>query len=464
MSGNLFSEFEKSNKDVWRKQAEKEIKQAVSEIMSLKRDGLDHIDPYQTAENLDLLLLKDLQNSQKKNPAWLNIPVITIKEPWIANADIKTALDNGAHGIYIKTSSLSIAKCEFSKVLHNVRLSENPVYFESSENVADLFNVISKGAGYYIKGGIAHDPVANWMRTGQSHLQCIPGIVEVFEKTKSMKEFHPLMVEGHVYHNSGANPVQELAFIISNLVYYLDILTDAGISPLLALNHLFFSVSVGTSHLTEIAKLRALRFLHKKIGRAYEIPGELCNAFVHACTSSFYQTGQVPYNNLVRATLEAMSAVNGGCNALSVRPYNHGFAEPDPFADRLARNLSLLISNESYLNQVADPAAGSYFLESLSLQLADAAWELFLIMEQKGGIVKCFEQGFIQDEIENSWNEKLRSMETDRVVIGVNKYVSGKPASDLNSGKLNTNGEMNSAIRTLPDRNLARHWTKKSGL
>ena len=460
MPGNLFSEFDLSNNDVWKKQAEQEMKQPVSEIRSLRRDGLNYIPPFQSARDLDEIRLDDLRNAQKRIPGWANVQVVQIDEPWAANSKIDKALKNGADGIYLKTKAKSIAKCEFSKVLHNVRLSENAVFFESGENAAELFDVISKGAGYYIKGGIAHDPVANWMRSGKDFEPALKAVVSLFEKTKNMREFYPVMIEGHIFHNSGANPVQELAFMAGTLVFYLDKLTEAGIAPVRALNHCFFSVSIGTAHLTEIAKLRALRFIYRKISSAYEVPDELCSAYIHTCTSSFYSTEQTPHNNLLRAASEAMSAVTGGCDALTVLGYNDGFVKYDDFSDRIARNLSLLISSESYLSHVADPAAGSYFIENLSLQLADAAWDLFLETEQKGGIIECFKTGFIQDEIEKSWLDKLTSMDQDKIMVGVNKYVSDQPVAHPDSTGLDISDS--NGLRILSEKNLAGAWNHKS--
>ncbi len=97
-----------------------------------------------------------------------------------------------------------------------------------------------------------------------------------------------------------------------------------------------------------------------------------------------------------RSTSEAMSAVVAGCNALTVKPFNHTFAEPNHFSERIARNVSLIISGESYVNQVADPSAGSYFIENLTLKLADAAWELFLQLEKKGELFLHLKTGLFR--------------------------------------------------------------------
>ena len=458
MPGNLFSEFAPSDRKAWEKQAEKEIKGPVSELKLLKITGQDDIEPYLTPEDLDNERIKDLQKCQKKNPGWLNMPLIKRTESKLTNLKINNTLQGGAQAILLDITNTDLAKCEFPKLLHSIRLSDVPVYFKTEQNSDNLFDLISKGAGYYIKGGIAHDPIAHWMRSGQPFDMSFDEISVLLKKTKNMREFYPLMIESHVYHQAGANPVQELAFLISAMVGSVDILTNAGISPLQAINHFFFSVSAGTEYLTETSKLRALRYLYRKISRAYKLPDDLCHAFIHVSTSSFFNTEQLPHNNMLRATSEAMSAVVGGCNALTVRAYNHTYAEPDEFSDRIARNVSLLIANESYLNHVADPSAGSYFIENLTLKMADAAWSLFLTLEQKGGIITAFKNGFVQDEIEKSWNEKILSMSQERVIIGVNKFGSKSALTESDDLSIVEKKDETNQFRLLPERNLAKQW------
>lgn len=173
--------------------------------------------------------------------------------------------------------------------------------------------------------------------------------------------------------------------LISATVNYLDLLTDKGISPLTAFNRALFTISIGTNFLSEIAKLRAFRSLLRKISNAYQLPAELCTPFIQAQTSTFNDSASEPYTNMIRSASEAMSAVMGGCNALTVRPYDESANKQSDFSARIARNVSSILAHESALAYVADPAAGSYMLEKMSLDMAARAWELFLEMEESGG-------------------------------------------------------------------------------
>lgn len=458
MSKLLFSEFKFSSKDTWKKQAEKELGDNNSRIGSWEIAPDLFVDPYYTADNVYNEQIQELQNCQKKKSGWLNIPIISFDKPWLTNAKVKSSLESGANAVILDLGETDLIKSELSKTLHTIRLSDTPVFFRTQKNSENLFEEISRGAGYYLKGGIYNDPLANWMRTGNDFTEALENACEVVNKTKLMREFRPIMIESHVFHNSGANVVQELAFLLASTVHYLDKMTDAGISPLHALNRFFYSISIGTEYLTEIAKLRALRFLYQKISRAYQVPDELCNVFIHTQTSSFYDSAHSAETNMIRSTSEATSAVIGGCNGLTVQAYDHYFSQPTEFSERVARNVSSLLANESYLDAVADPGAGSYQIEMMSLKIADAAWNLFLQTEEKGGLISCFDQGFIQSEIENSWQKKVADMNNGKIMIGVNKYKNEGESVNVTVDIVKNN---NPNFISLPNRNLSATIFKK---
>ena len=459
MLDSLFSEFNFSDKNAWKKQAQKELDGKDDKLNNWRITPNLPIEPYYTPEDIDWPEISTLQASQKQTPGWLNLPLIKFDMPWPTNAKIKAALEAGADAVILLLPELELVKSELAKTLHSIRLSDTPIFFQTKINPEKLFQEVSKGAGYYLKGGIFNDPLANWMRSGGDFQLEIETICTVLKKTKMMREFRPFMIESHVFHDAGANPVQELAFLMASTVHYIDKLTDCGISSLHALNRFFYSISVGPDYLSEIAKLRALRFLHAKIGQAYKLPHELCNAFIQTQTSTFYSVAHSPHNNIIRSTSEAMSAVIGGCDALTVLPHDESFTESNEHSQRIARNISLLLSNESYFDQVADPAAGSYHLEIMSRKMAEEAWNLFLEVEEKGGIVACFENNFVQEEIEKSWQQKVGDINSGKVIVGLNKFQSEEKISEMKKyKKKNILASDNDNLNYLPVRNLSGAW------
>ncbi len=433
----MWTDFTKTDKNSWQKRAEKELKGRPYEDMLYRPAASVQMEPYYTDREVNESDLKMIQVAQKQSPGWLTLPVIPFDEASTVNSRIQQYLSGGADGVWLLGGDLDLDKLELGKSLYTIRLTDTPVFLESSEHPVRLIKELSQGAGYYLKGGIVHDPLAAWMRKGTSTQGVFDQIAEAIISTKNMREFRCYKVESHVFHESGADAVQELAYTLASFVTYLDQLTDRDVPALLAVTRLVFTVSVGTDYLTEIAKLRALRYLYRKITDAYELPAELCQAFVHTQSSQLYQSGHSPHTNLVRRTSEAMSAVVGGCDALSTLPHDAQYNKPSDFSERIARNISLLLKNEALLDRVADPAAGSYYLEIETQKLAAAAWDKFLEIEKQGGLTKAFEKNIIQEDIKNAWNARVDEYQTGKVLVGANKYqeenqVEKKPAETIN--------------------------------
>ena len=419
MEPSLLSEFSSLPKNIWQQKLEEELKgRSLADVSHTIAPTVAMV-PYYVADDLNTQpVYKNIQASQRLTPGWLTLPYVVFDEPKEVNQRIKNHIQQGADGIWLDCGSTPLSHLELTKTLHTVRLTDTPVFLDTPEAAPALITELTQGASYYLKGGIVHDPVTHWMRTGQDFSKAFDRMAEGMSLTKAMREFRSYKVESHVFHEAGADAVQELAYTLASFVTSLDQLTERGVSPLLAASRLVFAISVDTDYLAQIAKLRALRYLYRNITRAYGFPDALCQAFIHAQTSRLYRSVRSPHTNIIRHTSEAMSAVMGGCDALSVLPH----AEPTDFSDRVARNISLVLKSESYLDKVADPAAGAYYLEILTARLAEAAWHLFLEIEEKGGLPKAFEQNFIQQAIEHSWTGKVAEFQNGGVRVGVNKF------------------------------------------
>jgi methylmalonyl-CoA mutase len=437
MKASLWTDFSKTDKHSWLRRAERELKGRPYEEVLFRPATSVQMEPYYTSGEVNESDLKIIQQAQKQNPGWLTIPIVTFDEAGAVNSRILQQLAGGAEGLWLSCGDHDLDTLDLTKTLFSVRLTDTPVYFASSVPPPSLIEEILHGSGYYLKGGVVHDPLATWMRAGTSTQGAYDQIAQAITATQAMREFRCFGVESHVFHESGADTVQELAFTLASFVTYMDQLTDRDVPALLAATRFVFSVSVGTDYLTEIAKLRALRYLYRKITDAYALPAEQCQAFVHAQSSRLYQSAHSPHTNLVRRTSEAMSAVVGGCDALSIEPHDALYDTPSDFSERIARNISLLLKNEALLDRVADPAAGAYYLELETQKLATAAWDLFLEIEQQGGLVKAFEKNIIQEEIKKLWHSRVEEYHNGRVLVGANKYreenqVEKKPAEVIN--------------------------------
>jgi methylmalonyl-CoA mutase len=227
-----------------------------------------------------------------------------------------------------------------------------------------------------------------------------------------------------VFHNAGATLVQELAFGLAMGSEYLCRLTDAGISADSAAQKIKFTFAVGSSYFMEMAKFRAARVLWANVTKAYGVKEEASSVMkIHAVTSSWNQTVYDPNVNMLRATTEVMSATLAGVDSLEVLPFDKPIRKPSVFSNRIARNLQTILKEESYFDRVIDPAAGSYYIETLTNAIAEEAWKLFKQVEEKGGYLAAFKAGFIQEQIKASAQKRDVNIATRRqILLGSNQY------------------------------------------
>ncbi|AYQ31679.1 methylmalonyl-CoA mutase subunit beta [Runella sp. SP2] len=425
----LFSEFSPASKEIWKQQTIKDLKGKDFEATLLwnTAEGIV-VEPYYGAEDLADERFVEIQASQAKNAGWLNQPQVEVGEEKATNSQLKALLQKGVDALTLDLTKNK--KIELTKLLDGIKLSETPVFFQTGGREVATVSELLRFIPYQMKGGLADDGLARWTQTGELSETYFEELTNCIRQTQTSPQFRTVCVSSHAFHNAGANIAQELAFTLSSAVTFLDKLTDEGLAVEKILPKVYFSLSIGTNYFLEIAKLRALRYLWERIcGQFLKEEGtslrryDKANCYIHAQTSTFYDAATTPNTNMLRATTEAMSAVMGGCDALTVHAYDAVFQESDEFSERIARNISILLKGESYLDKTIDPAAGSYYLENLTLQLADEAWKLFLAIEEKGGFMEAIAQNIIQEAIEENFQQTLKALEEGkRVMVGVNKF------------------------------------------
>ncbi|MEM7434538.1 MAG: methylmalonyl-CoA mutase family protein [Myxococcota bacterium] len=230
-------------------------------------------------------------------------------------------------------------------------------------------------------------------------------------------------VSSDPYHGGGASAVQELAATLATAVEYLRQLTDGGLGIDAAARQLRFAIPVSSDFFGQIAKLRAARWLWAKIISASG--GEPASGAmqIHARTSAFTKTRRDPWVNMLRATAECTAAILGGAQSIATVPFDASIGTADELARRLARNTQFVLREESHLDAVADPAGGSWFVESLTRELAEAAWEEFQRIERAGGILGALANGSLQDAIaEFSRTTQSHIAKRRTPVVGVSEF------------------------------------------
>lgn len=249
-----------------------------------------------------------------------------------------------------------------------------------------------------IRGAVEADPIIRLVINGKL---CIPVdsgfdyLASLIRETLVMENYRCIQINGKWFKNSGSGSVRELAFALSMAVEYLNQMTDRGLDPGSVAKSIRFSFGVGPSYFIEIARLRAARLLWAVVCRKFGITERSSRMEIHCETITQNPDAGDHYMNMIRTQTEAMSAVIGGTDSLTVHPFEGNNSGPGDFPERIARNQQLLLKEEALFDKVADPSAGSYYIEKITSLVAENAWKLFLQIEDSGGFLTAFNSGLI---------------------------------------------------------------------
>lgn len=343
---------------------------------------------------------------------------------------------------FIIDDPLTVNEKNFAVLLDGIDPEGSEISFHSNGKAKEIIALLIGISGKKgidkssFRGAVEADPLGRLMLNGTL---CIP-VESGFDYLASLTldaahlpNYHNVLVNGSNFTNTGSGSVQELAFSIAMAVEYLAQLTDRGIDPGLAVTRLRFRFGIGSNYFMEIAKLRAARILWSLINEAFGLHGnDSARMEIHSVTSEWNKTLYDPYVNMLRTQTEAMSAVLGGTDSLTVNPFDIAFNMPGEFSERIARNQQLLLKEEAYFDKVADPASGCYYIENLTALVADNAWKLFLEIEDAGGFVSSLKSGIIQDRIERSATERKNDVGRRReILLGTNHYPNPEDKTTL---------------------------------
>jgi len=254
-------------------------------------------------------------------------------------------------------------------------------------------------------------------------------VADIIEFTsKEMPKFNSISISGYHMQEAGADNVLELAYTLADGMEYVRAALSKGLDIDDFAPRLSFFFAIGTDFFMEIAKLRAARTLWYKIMKDFGAKNEKSLILrTHCQTSGVSLTEKDPYNNIIRTSYEALSAILGGTQSLHTNSFDEAIALPTDESARIARNTQLILQNETGVTNTVDPLAGSYFIESLTDELSKKAWEVIEEIESLGGMTKAVKAGVPKLKIEESATKKQAKVDSgSRVVVGVNKFKNPK--------------------------------------
>lgn len=441
-SEKLFTEFPPVPTEKWEEVITADLKGADYERKLVWKTGEGfNVRPYYRAENLEGIKFLGSQAGEfpyvrgtHAHNRWRVHQTVSVVCPKEANAEALKILNAGVDSLGFCIASADFSAADLDTLLKDICIEAVEITFcgEKTAHVAELVlaKVEKEGiAKEDVRIAFCIDPLVKGLSSkgdfcSPNGEKCIARIVELIHKTKEYKHVRIVTVAGQTFGNSGSTIVEELAFTLSAGHDYLVRLMDAGLDVDQAARKLRFSFSVSSNYFMEIAKFRAARMLWANIVKGYG-PAKncACKMHIHAKTSRWNQTVYDPYVNMLRGTTEAMSATIAGVHSLEVMPFDASFENPTEFSKRIARNVELLLKNESHFDQVVDPAGGSYYVENLTQSIAAEAWKLFLEIEEKGGYTEAYKAGLIVERIKASAAAKDKNIATRRqTLLGANQY------------------------------------------
>lgn len=439
----LFEEFPPVSTQQWMDKVTADLKGADfnRKLVWKTNEGID-VQPFYRAENLENLeYLNSLpgefpfvRGNKKNNNDWLVRQSIAVTDFAEANKKALNYLMKGVDSLaFVFSGCTEYTVADLAVLLNDIQLDAVEVNFVCkcrACKIAELFVEFAKQGNYDLKSiraSVEYDPFGKYALTGKFKIDqnfVVEQAIKMINATAELSKFKTLAVNGKNFGNSGSSIVQELAYSLALGAEYLTTLTEAGLEVDAVAKKMKFNFSVSANYFLEIAKLRAARLLWAQIVKAYEPKCECsCKMTIHAETGSWNKTVYDPFVNALRTQTEAMSASLGGVDSMTVLPFNAIYEESTEFSDRIARNQQLLLKEESNFSKIADPAAGSYYIEELTAAIADQAWKLFLEVQEKGGFLAALREGFIQAEIKKMATKRDLNIATRREnLLGTNQF------------------------------------------
>ncbi|CCH90161.1 Methylmalonyl-CoA mutase small subunit (MCM-beta) [Modestobacter italicus] len=354
---------------------------------------------------------------------------------------IAADLENGVSSLWLVLGEGAVPVGSLGDVLADVLLDLAPLTLSGGVPAAEAFLALVEGRTDLAPGGcLGLDPLGLQAATGQA--QDLSGLADLARRTPA--GWRSVVVDGTVFADAGASAVEELGCAVAAGVAYLRGLTDAGLGVDEAFGQLEFRFSASADQFTTIAGLRAARRLWDRVGEASGASPQARAMRQHAVTSSVMTTRHDPWVNMLRTTVACFAAGVGGADVVTVQPFDAALGLPDAFARRTARNTQSLLVEEGSLARVLDPAGGSWYVESLTEELAQTAWAWFTEIERAGGLAAALDSGLVGERIAAAWSERERRLATRAdALTGVSEFPnpaevlpSRRPAAAPPSGGL----------------------------
>lgn len=436
----LFSDFPAVSTQEWMDKITVDLKGADYEkrLVWKTNEGFK-VKPFYRQEDLEGLKTTEglpgqfpyLRGNKKNDNTWFIRQDIQVDNPEEANAKALDLLNKGIDSLGFKIKGKDVSEEFIHTLLKDICCECIELNFKTCQRqtvkLARFVTQYFKEKGYApekLQGSFNFDPIRKMLKKGKDRSELIPTAKELIEILTPYPSFRCIAVNSLQLNNAGAYIYQELGYALAWGNQYLACMTEAGVPVDTAAQKIKFNFGISSNYFMEIAKFRAARLLWAQIVNEYK-PSCLCacQMIAHAETSHFNLTLFDAHVNLLRTQTEAMSAALAGVDSMTVTPFDQAYESPNEFSERIARNQQLLLKEEAHLNRIVDPAAGSYYIENLTVSIAKQAWELFLQVEEEGGMTEAVKAGRIQEAVNGSNKARHEAVSKRKeILLGTNQY------------------------------------------
>lgn len=432
----LFDQFPEVSYAEWRAKVEADLKGADfnKKLVWRTNEGFD-VQPVYRAEDI-----ADFKTTDSLPGQYPYVRGTRTDNDWLTRQDIiaetaeeanKTALDvltKGVTSLGFKVAdpedvATLLKGIAFDKVEINLTCCPGKVVEVAKALVA---TVQAAGAGDTFRGSIDYNPLRRQFRHGVEGVDAAAiaaKACELLDVVAPVPALRCLTVDSDILANAGAFIYQELGYALAWGAQWMTLLTDAGRTAEEVAMRIKFNMCVSSNFFMEIAKFRAARMLWAQIVKQYGADEAAAKMLVNATTSRFNQTIYDAHVNLLRSQTETFSACVAGVDSIVTTPFDTPYKTPDTFSERIARNQQFLLKEESHMDKVVDPAGGSYYVEELTVAIAQEAWKLFLATVDEGGFFACVGDGRVQKAVNDSCAKRHTDVARRKeILLGTNQY------------------------------------------
>ena len=448
LNEKLFSDFAPTSTQEWLDKIQVDLKGADFEKKLVWRtnEGFK-VKPFYRKEDLEGLATTNalpgefpfLRGNRKDNNEWYVRQDIDVTCPKEANAKALDILMKGVDSLGFKFSGDNVNAEFIETLLEGIAADCIELNFVTCQRhtleLAQLLIAYYDKKGYdksNMTGSINFDPMEKMLTKAADTTALLAQAPELVKTMQALPGYRCIAVNSVTLNNAGAYISQELGYALAWGNEWMNQLTEAGIDADTAAKSIKFNMGISGNYFLELAKFRAGRMLWANIVSQYETKCP-CAAkmIVNARTSEFNMTTFDAHVNMLRSQTETMSAALAGVHSIVVTPFDKTFETPTDFAERIARNQQLLLKEESHFDKIVDPAAGSYFIENMTVSIAKTAWDLFLKVEEEGGFLAAVKADSVQQAVNASNKERHTNVSRRKeILLGTNQYPNFNELAD----------------------------------